>query len=228
MRKSIETSISGFSHLLIQKFLDNLSYEEIVYVVKNVSDFYRNRILRLLSPDISQLVELEVDSSFSFEDDIENNIIIKIDNYSEIETYNCVYNEDKDYIDNLKYIASRILFNDEINNLRNLCKLLISMCSIARKEGLLALDFIFLREDGLKEDLFCWLLIEVTSGIHLDEVISKSEILSDSSLNSEYKEILLIGLRHIQSGENCNVLSEYFGSQPSLSESTTTQMKTGQ
>lgn len=208
MNKSIEALISSLSHLLIQKLLDDLSFEEIIYIIKNVSEFYRNRILRLLSPDLSELVELEVDKNFSFEDNIENQIKIKIDYFTNARKDSNVYSVGTDYVDNLKYLSSRIIFNDDHINLENLYKLLISMCNIARKEGLLALDFIFLREDGIKEDLFCWLLIEVTSGIHLDEVISKSEILSDPSFNSKYKELLLTGLKHIQSGENCNILSE--------------------
>lgn len=192
-------SLANRSFASILEIMGSLNYPQMVYLLDLQPEFYQKRILNLLPTDLAEVVSIELGGSLPVTDaDIEE-VEAVLEMHSQASSPFAVEGK----ADALKSAARAIAASDEKENLQRLINLLEEMCVIARSEGIVALDFLFLREDGLCEDTFTWLLTEVTLGSPLQDLLDKSIALKQV-MESRYGRLLFEGLSTIQQGANCS------------------------
>jgi hypothetical protein len=186
-------SSNGLNHLLL-----NLELDDIAFIYYNQSVFYRKRIEMFLdSKELKKINKIYTEKS---EKEI-NNLLKKINRLLVFEndkinnSFNLeniiVYLKIKYY----KYLSRKINSSTKKLNIKRLKKILIFMSYISRKFGLIELDFLFLREDGLKEELFKFLLLLIIIGGDIN-IIIKNKFSENENIDI-YKKILFIGLNGI-------------------------------
>jgi len=206
------------THSIILGLLDIISREEFKSLYDQQNSFWKERLENICDEDFfHKSMDLDESKLSSHDNDLHmDSVIRKMDiisvdlNDDEVPfSYFYLFYTVFDFV-KLKYykfLSRKIDDNDSLANIKRLKKLLVFMAVLSRKNGLAELDFEFLREDGIQEMLFQWMLIGVTSALfHVDDY-RKDFCEEDESLTL-YETVLFVGLSAIQDGENPEIVSK--------------------
>ncbi|BDA79718.1 hypothetical protein LPTSP3_g26480 [Leptospira kobayashii] len=203
MSKDKNIKVNNLSYGAILKVFNELSFEQKLYLIQKQDTFYQERIINLLPKSLGDLITEEINKLIILSGDEREDLINKIASLPTV-FIQSESSDSNEKLSNLKSLARSISDDDSDNNLNNLNLVLYEICVLSKREGFVYLDFLLLREDGIQEDVFCWLLTELTMGADLSKVIKESSLFSMPSFGkSKYIGMLTKGLIYIQTAKDC-------------------------
>jgi len=205
-------SLSNYTLLLILDLVEQLNIEQLSYLYNQQNNFHKNLLLRTLPLETSEKVKavdlkyIDQSKMLAEIEDILLNLYpgypIKVGNLMES---NMNYISDYQLIDKLKILWYQFLSRKvtDVNTSFNFYitkKVILYIADFARAYGLMPLDFIFLREYGFKEIFFYELLLAVTCGRSIEDLLVKTNLQNTSVLNNKYYKLVIAGLTGVQEG----------------------------